>query len=87
MQDSNLIRLQLNSEAQKDHFMSHIRRELIRYIREKTGAGNLEILAVVSPRKENGNKIYTDQDKLEFLISKNPELGELKTRFNLDFDQ
>ena len=35
---------------------------------------------------KNGKKLYTEQDKLEYLIKKNPELAQLKTRFNLDFD-
>ena len=36
--------------------------------------------------EKNGRKIYTDQDKLEYLMKKNPELGKLKSKFNLDFD-
>jgi hypothetical protein len=46
----------------------------------------VEIITEVAERAENGKRIYTEQDKLEFLIQKNPELGTLKSRFNLDFD-
>ncbi len=46
----------------------------------------MEIIAEVSDSEDNGKKIYTEQDKLDFLIKKNPELGMLKSRFNLDFD-
>jgi hypothetical protein len=41
----------------------------------------------VSASAQNGTKIYTEQDKLDFLVRKNPELRKLKTRFNLDFDE
>ena len=46
-----------------------------------------EVLTEAKILRKNGKKIYTDQDKLEFLIRKNPELGEMKSRFTLDFDQ
>lgn len=29
---------------------------------------------------------YTNQDKYQFMVAKNPQLAELKKRFNLDFD-
>ncbi len=47
---------------------------------------SVEIITEVAEVEQNGKKIYTEQDKLDYLMKKNPELGELKTRFNLDFD-
>jgi hypothetical protein len=46
----------------------------------------VEIIAEVAEDMQTEKKIYTEQDKLEFLIKKNPELGTLKSHFNLDFD-
>jgi len=46
----------------------------------------VEIITEVAENAQNEKKIYTEQDKLEYLVKKNPELGKLKTRFNLDFD-
>jgi len=76
----------LNSEAQRDNFIKNIKSELVAYILDATGLSSVEILTEVSENEEIGKKIYTEQDKLEFLVNKNPELGKLKTRFNLDFD-
>ena len=76
----------LNSNAQRDNFIKNIKSELVAYILDATGLSNVEILTEVSENEEIGKKIYTEQDKLEFLVNKNPELGKLKTRFNLDFD-
>jgi hypothetical protein len=66
--------------------MQKVKKPLAAYIRDKTGIAMLEIIAEVTENKGNGKKIYTEQDKLDFLIRKNPELGTLKSRFNLDFD-
>ena len=76
----------LNSEAQRDHFMKHIRKDLQKFIQNATGLSGVEIITEVSETAQNGTKIYTEQDKLDFLVSKNPELGKLRSRFNLDFD-
>ena len=80
------LRVLLNSEAQRDNFMKSIKSELAAFIQLNTGIPRVDIIAEVAENVENGKKIYTEQDKLEFLIQKNPDLGILKTRFNLDFD-
>ena len=76
----------LNSEAQRDNFIKNIKSELVAFIRDATGQNGVEILTEVSENEQTKKKIYTEQDKLDFLIKKNPELGKLKSRFNLDFD-
>ncbi len=76
----------LNSEAQRDHFVRHIRSRLIDYMSGLTSGGPIEIEARVEEIAGNGKRIYTEQDKLDYLMKKNPELGKLKSRFNLDFD-
>lgn len=76
----------LNSESQKDNFVKNIKSEMVRYIQQSIGLSPIEIITEVSESTPNGTKIYTEQDKLEFLVRKNPELAKLKTRFNLDFD-
>jgi hypothetical protein len=53
---------------------------------KETGMDSVEIITEIADVEQNGKKIYTEQDKLDYLMKKNPELGELKTRFNLDFD-
>jgi DNA polymerase-3 subunit gamma/tau len=80
------IRLLLNSEAQRENFIKNIRPELAGFICRATGIEHVEITAGVLEGPENGKKIYTEQDKLDFLAKKNPEVAQLKTRFNLDFD-
>jgi len=76
----------LNSEAQRDNFIKNIKAHLIDFIKDATHLAQVEIVTEVAEVEQNGRKIYTDQDKLDFLMKKNPELGYLKTHFNLDFD-
>ncbi len=76
----------LNSEAQRDNFIKNIRSQLEGFIKEATGMEAVDIITEVAEVEQNGKKIYTEQDKLDFLMKMNPELGQLKSRFNLDFD-
>ena len=76
----------LNSEAQRDNFNKNIKSELLAYIQDEMGLSKVEILTEVAENAQNEKKIYTEQDKLEYLVKKNPELGKMKSRFNLDFD-
>ncbi len=80
------VLLLLNSEAQRDNFVKNIKSELSRFIQSATGMKSVEFVTEVAEVEQNEKKIYTDQDKLEFLMKKNPELEHLKARFNLDFD-
>lgn len=80
------VMVRLNSEAQRDHFVKIIRTKLVEFMKETTQMEWVEIVTEVAEVEQNGKKIYTDQDKLDFLMKKNPELGQLKSRFNLDFD-
>ena len=81
-----IIRVLLNTEAQNDNFQKNIKGELTAYIRESTGLPMIEITTEVVEQASENKKIYTDQDRLEYMLRKNPELGNLKTRFGLDFD-
>jgi DNA polymerase-3 subunit gamma/tau len=80
------VKVLLNSEAQRDHFVKNIRSEMVDYIKRSVGLSSMEIITEVSENEQNGTKIYTEQDKLEYLAKKNPDLIKLKSRFNLDFD-
>jgi len=84
--EKGALSIRLNSEAQRDHFLKKIKAPLAEHICRKTGLTHLEITAEVAESQKDEKKIYTEQDKLEFLIQKNPQLGSLKSRFNLDFD-
>lgn len=80
------VMLLLNSEAQRDNFLKNVKSELLTHILDATGLSAVEIITEVAEGAQNGKKIYTEQDKLEYLVKKNPELAKLRSHFNLDFD-
>lgn len=80
------IRVVLNTEAQKENFIKNIKPGLIKYFNSRFGIYDYDIQAFVEENNASGKKIYTDQDKFDYLSQKNPDLGKLKTLFNLDFD-
>ena len=84
--DEGVIEVMLNTETQRDNFNKNIKSKLSAFIRSETGMPVIDIVAGVQENQRDAKKIYTDQDRLDYLIKKNPELGELKTRFGLDFD-
>lgn len=86
VKSNGTIMVLLNSEAQKENFVKNIKSDLTQSIQSTTGFSNVEILTEVAEVEKNGKRIYTEQDKLEALIKKNPELAQLKNRFSLDFD-
>ena len=82
-----VIVIQVNSQAQRDNFLNNIKPPLTRYLREHLADNDYEFEATLMQNETTGNKVYTDQDKLEFLMKKNEQLRVLKNKFNLDFDQ
>lgn len=86
LNDEGVIEVMLISETQRENFNKNIKGELSAFIRKETGMSVIDIVAGVTETQRDVKKIYTDQDRLEYLINKNAELGELKTRFGLDFD-
>jgi hypothetical protein len=86
MTSDGIIQITLNTNAQREYFVHTIKPELTRYLQK-----NLSNIEYVFETNLIGNeslakKVYTDQDKLDYLIRKNPELGKMKARFNLDFE-
>lgn len=86
VKSNGVVLVLLNSEAQRDNFIKNIKSDLLAHIRERTGISEVEIISEVAEKEQNEKRIYTEQDKLEYLVKKNPELSKLKSRFNLDFD-
>ncbi len=81
------FRIRLDSEAQRTNFNQRIKPELIRYLKEHVRNIEYQIESYVQLKKEEGNnKLYTDQDKLDYLAEKNPLLKKFKNSFKLDFD-
>ncbi|HKK61860.1 MAG TPA: hypothetical protein VJ951_04820, partial [Bacteroidales bacterium] len=87
LQDDGVISVELSTAVQQENFNMNIRPGLVNYFRQNLKNIDYQIETAVMKKAEEGNRIYTDQDKLSYLMKKNKGLEMLKSRFNLDFDQ
>jgi hypothetical protein len=84
--EKGIIRISLATEAQRENFIHRIKPDLTRFF-QKTIADVAYVFETdLIDNETTVKKVYTDQDKLDYLISKNPDLEKMKSRFNLDFD-
>jgi DNA polymerase-3 subunit gamma/tau len=84
--EKGIIRISLATEAQRENFIHRIKPELIRYFQRTIADVPYVFETDLIDSETTVKKVYTDQDKLDYLISKNPDLEKMKTKFNLDFD-
>jgi len=80
------ISVLLDNTTQKDEFNKEIRQDLTRYLKISLNNTQLEIIPSVKVEDSDQVKLYTAEEKYEFMNKKNPNLGKMKQHFNLDFD-
>jgi DNA polymerase-3 subunit gamma/tau len=84
--DDQTIELVLDNTIQQEEFQEDIKHDLLIYLKEKL---NNELISLTSSVKIEGGKrprLYTAQEKFDYMLKKNPDLGKLKQDFNLDLD-
>jgi len=82
--DKNRIIVHLLNPVQ-DTMLSGLKSELTSYLRERLKNNSIHITGELREMDEKKMK-YTDRDKFEFLLDKNPMLKEMKDRLGLDTD-
>jgi DNA polymerase-3 subunit gamma/tau len=65
--------------------LNNIRIELITYLREKLQNNSIQVVGELAS-SDDKKIIYTNREKFDYLVEKNPMLKELKDRLNLDTD-
>ncbi len=86
MTSEGIIRITLNTNAQREYFVHTIRPELTRYFQKKLANIDFVFETNLLTNEATTKMVYTDQDKLDFMARKNPDIQKLKNRFGLDFD-
>jgi hypothetical protein len=69
----------------QESMLSGLKSELTTYLREKLKNNSINVTGELRELDEKKMK-YTDRDKFEFLLDKNPLLKEMKDRLGLDTD-
>jgi DNA polymerase-3 subunit gamma/tau len=84
--DDQNIDLILDNTIQQDEFQRDIRQDLLVYLKEKLNNELISLTSSVKTEKGKQPRLYTAQEKFDYMLRKNPDLGKLKQEFNLDLD-
>lgn len=81
--DGNKILLKIGNSVQEEE-VRVVKLELISWLRRELRNSGIELITRIE-KTENERVFYSDSEKLQMMMQKNPELYELKQKFNLDF--
>ncbi|WP_299819771.1 DNA polymerase III subunit gamma/tau [uncultured Pontibacter sp.] len=81
----NEVILHLENHVMMDQFTA-LRPDILRELKKETGNRSIKLRAEVVEAQDEGRKLYTSQDKFNYLAEKFPVIVDLKQRFGLDTD-
>jgi hypothetical protein len=81
--EGNRLILKIGNSVQEED-VRQIKPDLMAYLRKELRNSSIELIHILE-KVESVRNIFSDSEKLKMMIGKNPELMELKQRFNLDF--
>jgi DNA polymerase-3 subunit gamma/tau len=84
--DALQIEVIFSNSSQIEDFNRDIKQDLVGYLEDALQNTQFKIIPVVQEVERNENILYTSEEKYDHMIKKNPNLGKLKERFNLDFE-
>lgn len=82
--DDGKIMLNLNNPLQEKAIRS-IQHEISSFLQAKTGRKDFELITTV-PDQPDGKKVYTQEEKYNYLKKKNPDLDLFRQTLNLDLE-
>ncbi len=84
-----VLHLELENVLQEE-ILNEVRHDLVGHLRTTLKNDYIQlkanIKAIEEDEEQDGKRLYTDQEKLKYLMEKNPNLDKLKQTFNLDLD-
>ena len=83
VEDDQTIKIHLNNATQKDTFILNYKQKLISFLENKFIFSDIDIETTVDLTESN-EILYSDDQKLNYLINKYPILKDMKKTFNLD---
>ena len=81
--DDNQLILKIGSSVQEEE-VRQVKFELISWLRKELRNSKIELTTRIE-KLESERLFYSDSEKLQLMMQKNPELFQLKQKFNLDF--
>lgn len=77
--------LEIENTIQED-LINQVKTDLVSWLRRELKNSNIHISTIIT-EKVKGRIIYTDAEKYDELLKKNPSIALLRQKFNLDFGQ
>jgi hypothetical protein len=81
--EGNKLLLTIGNSVQEEDIRL-VKPELISWLRKVLRNSGIELTTTIG-KVESERMIFSDTEKLQMMIQKNPNLNELKQKFNLDF--
>jgi hypothetical protein len=81
--EGNQLTLKIGNSVQEEEIRL-VKYELISWLRRELRNSGIELNTRIE-KLESERMFYSDSEKLQMMMQKNPELYELKQKFNLDF--
>jgi DNA polymerase-3 subunit gamma/tau len=82
--DNNKLFLKIGNSVQEED-VRLIKPELVSWLRKELRNSGIELTTKIE-KIESERMIFSDSEKLQMMLQKNPDLYELKQKFNLDFN-
>jgi len=82
--NGNKLLLKIGNSVQEED-VRQIKPELINFLRKELRNSGIEMTTSIE-KIESERTHFNDSEKMQLLMQKNPELFELKQKFNLDFN-
>lgn len=83
IQDDYTLLLEIENTVQ-ENLINTIKPELVTWLREELKNSQIQLITKIT-QNVKGRIIYTDSEKFDEMVKKNPQLAILKQKFNLDF--
>jgi DNA polymerase-3 subunit gamma/tau len=83
LENDQTLRIHLSNAAQKDTFILHYKPKLLSFLERKFTLSDFDIETTVD-LSESNDVLYSDEQKLNYLMNKYPVLKEMRKTFNLD---
>jgi hypothetical protein len=81
------VEVLLENSTLQDDFTSNVRSPLQSYLRKELLNDSIKVSVRIEDIIDDGKrKMYTTEEKLQYLVNKNPSLIKLKQQFNLELE-
>lgn len=84
LQDGNMVVITVENSVQQEKIRL-MKPEMIGHLRRTLNNSTVDVRVDLN-RATSETKVFTDDQKIKAMIQKNPALGLLKNKFNLDFN-